>query len=55
MKIKREKKVKEFLPIVITLETEKEFEFLKGLFCSGPSCEKGNCINYDANLNMIGN
>jgi len=50
MKIEETKKG--FVPIVLTLETREEFEFLFGLTMAAGSLEKAKCSNYSDNLNF---
>ena len=45
-----EKKEMQFTPVIITLETKEEFDFLYGLVNGSSDTIKQNCIDYSNKL-----
>ena len=47
MKIEKKDTVKEFVPITLIIETQKEFDYLYGLASGSYTTEKEDCGDFD--------
>jgi len=50
MRVEKKEKEMQFTPVIITLETKEEFDFLYGLVNGSPDIIKQNCNDYSNKL-----